>query len=198
MMGLMLEGLTPQAAVQAVPSRTALDFPSWMASEQRRVFLLCLRLLQDRDEADTATQDAFLKAYRALEKPGAEAPGDPAKWISRIAINTCLDRLRSRRWQFWRRRPAPDDEAVILSLAADGAPDAEDRLFAGEVKRRLAQAIAGLSGRQRTVFVLRHFEDRGIEEIAQILGLETGTVKAHMARALEKLRQELKDLYELL
>jgi RNA polymerase sigma-70 factor (ECF subfamily) len=197
-MGLMLEGLAPGVIVPSLRARPANDFTAWMESEQRRVFLLCYRILQDRDEADTATQDAFLKAYRALEKPGAETPDEPARWISRIAINTCLDRLRSRRWRFWRRRPRPEDEAVILSLAADTAPDAEDQTFAVELKRRLARAIEGLSDRQRAVFVLRHYEDRSLEEIGQLLGLETGTVKAHMARALEKLRQELKDLYDVL
>ena len=54
-------------------------FGSWMASEQKRVFLLCRRMLQDPDEADSATQDVFLKAYRALssnsELQGLDNPG---------------------------------------------------------------------------------------------------------------------------
>ena len=80
------------------------DFTAWMASEQRRVYGLCRRLLQDDDEADSATQDVFLKAYTALRKEDARTLDDPARWLTRIAVNTCLDRLRSRRWRFWRRR----------------------------------------------------------------------------------------------
>ncbi len=76
------------------------DFGSWMTSEQRRVYALCQRLLQDRDEADSATQDVFLKAYQALSKPGAAEIDDPARWLTRIAVNACMDRLRSRKWQF--------------------------------------------------------------------------------------------------
>src|SRR6202040_58830 len=76
------------------------DFTAWMASEQRRVFGLCWRLLRDSDEADSATQDVFLKAYQALRKQDAKALDDPARWITRIAVNTCLDRLRSQRWRF--------------------------------------------------------------------------------------------------
>ena len=53
-----------------------------------------------------------------------------------------------------------------------------------------------LSTRQRAVFTLRHYEDMSLEEIGQILGLEVGTVKAHMFRAVGKLREELRDLYE--
>lgn len=172
------------------------DFPGWMASEQRRIFLLCQRMLGDSDEADSATQDAFLKAYRALEKQ-ENAIGDLSKWLTRIAVNTCLDRLRSRRWQFWRKRPNQEDEELILAMAPSLSPDAEDRLFATEIGKRLALAMQKLSGRQRAVFTLRHFEDHSLEEIGGLLGLDVGTVKAHMARALAKLREELLDLYAL-
>ncbi len=170
------------------------DFSAWMTAEQRRIYSLCQRFLQDRDEADSATQDVFLKAYQALQRGGSELE-DPARWLTRIAVNTCLDRLRSRKWQFWRRRPAPEDERTILTMAASRAPEAEDRYFADQIGRRLELALNRLSPRQRTVFTLRHFEDLSLEEIGDILGLDVGTVKAHMFRALAKLRQDLRDLY---
>lgn len=177
------------------------DFGTWMTSEQRRVNALCRRLLQDPDEADSATQDVFLKAYQALsreEERGEDGRvlDDPTRWLSKIAVNTCLDRLRSKKWQIWRRRPAPDDEATILSMTASRAPESEDRYFAAQINRRLAAALAGLSGRQRAVFTLRHYEEMSLEEIGQILGLDVGTVKAHMFRAVNKLRVDLRDLYE--
>ena len=59
----------------------------------------------------------------------------------------------------------------------------------------MAEAIQKLSPKQRAVFTLKHFEDRRLDEIAEILELEVGTVKAHMARALAKMRDLLKDLY---
>src|SRR5450755_1342354 len=90
------------------------DFGAWMTLEQRRVYALCQRLLRDRDEADSATQDVFLKAYQALRKPDAPEIDDPARWLTRIAVNACMDRLRSRKWQLWRRRPSPEDEQAIL------------------------------------------------------------------------------------
>ena len=171
------------------------EFGSWMVSEQRRVYLLCQRMLQDPEEADSATQDAFLKAYQALQRPDPPTIEDPTKWITRIAVNTCMDRLRSRKWQFWRKRPNPEDESTILNLERETRPGAEDRMFAREIRRRLADSLSRLSVRQRTVFTLRHFEDRSLEEIGEILGLDTGTVKAHLFRAVNKLRIELKDLY---
>ncbi len=190
---MLMEG----QAIEALGAPALLArFPSWMAGEQRRVFLLCLRMLSDADEADSAAQDAFFKAYQSLEKQSCDVD-DPARWLTRIAVNTCLDRLRSKRWLFWRKRPGAEDEATILAMAAAPEPDAEDRMFALEVGRRLAAGLACLSDRQRAVFTLRHYEDRSLDEIARILGLDVGTVKAHLSRALTKLRRELKDLYEL-
>ena len=177
------------------------DFGTWMTSEQRRVNALCRRLLQDTDEADSATQDVFLKAYQALlreEERGEDGKvlDDPTRWLSKIAVNTCLDRLRSKKWQIWRRRPAPEDEATILSMTASQNPESEDRYFAGQISGRLTVALARLSDRQRAVFTLRHYEEMSLEEIGQILGLDVGTVKAHMFRAVSKLRVDLRDLYE--
>jgi RNA polymerase sigma-70 factor (ECF subfamily) len=171
------------------------DFSAWMASEQRRVFGLCNRLLRDPDEADSATQDVFLKAYQALNKEDAKALDDPARWLTRIAVNACLDRLRSQRWRFWRKRPSQQDEQLILRLASSSRPEAEDRYFAGQIRARLEAALERLSPRQRATFTLRHYDDLSLEEIGNLLDLDIGTVKAHMHRAVVKLRHELRDLY---
>jgi RNA polymerase sigma-70 factor, ECF subfamily len=171
-------------------------FSSWMASEQKRIFLLCRRMLQDSDEADSATQDVFLKAYRALGGKGtAEELDNPGKWVTRIAVNTCLDRLRSKSWRIWQRRPDPRDEEIILQMTPGGSPDAERQFFSQEIQQRLEHALSKLSDRQRAVFSLRHYDAMALEEIADVLKLDTGTVKAHLFRALSKLREELRDLY---
>ena len=171
------------------------DFGAWMASEQKRIFLLCRRMLQDTEEADSATQDVFLKAFKALSKAEPAALENPGKWVARIAVNTCLDRLRSRAWQIWRRRPAADDERQILDMTAEQSPDAEAQLFAKQIQRRLDAALEGLSPRQRAVFTLRHYEGLSLEEIAGALDLDLGTAKVHLFRAIGKLREELKDIY---
>ena len=190
-MGAMADRLEANVSVLA----DTREFGAWMTSEQKRVFLLCRRMLNDAEEADSATQDTFLKAWQALKRPESKELDDPGKWLTRIAVNTCLDRLRSRRWQFWRKRPKPEDEATILGLASPGDPNAEDQVFARQIAERIGRAVARLSLRQRAAFTLRHYEDRSMAEIAEILGLDVGTVKVHLFRATEKLREELHDLY---
>jgi len=191
MMGVMVaSGIAEYAGRDLVR-----EFDSWMESEQRRVYTLCQRMLQDREEASSATQDVFLKAYQALKKEDAGQLDDPGRWLTRIAVNTCLDRLRSRKWQLWRRRPQPEDEKLILSRTPSLVPGAEARCYAGEIRNRIVVALDRLSARQRAVFTLRHYQDLSLEEIGTLLGLDVGTVKAHMFRAVTKLRIELRDLY---
>jgi RNA polymerase sigma-70 factor (ECF subfamily) len=185
----------PLLSEQAETGLLRRDFGTWMASEQRRVYALCQHFLQDRDEADCATQDVFLKAYQAIQREDAKALDDPARWLTRVAVNTCLDRLRSHKWQIWRRRPSPKDEALILSMTASRAPESEAQCFASEISARLAVALGRLSPRQRAVFTLRHYDEMSLEEIGEVLGLDVGTVKAHMFRAVSKLREDLWDLY---
>ena len=191
MMGVMADRLGASLVTQA----STREFGSWMASEQKRIFLLCRRLLQDVEEADSATQDAFLKAWQAINRPEFKELEDSGRWLTRIAVNTCLDRLRSRRWQFWRQRPPQEAEQAILELARAAGPTSEDRVFAAQISGRLERALSKLSLRQRAAFTLRHYEDRSMAEIAEILDLDIGTVKVHLFRAIGKLREELHDLY---
>jgi RNA polymerase sigma-70 factor (ECF subfamily) len=192
MMRLMAE---PRVTVQAQTAGLLRDFGGWMTSEQRRVYRLCQRMLRDPEEADSATQDIFLKAYQALQREDPKAIEEPGRWLTRIAVNTCLDRLRSKKWQIWRRRPDPETETTILAMTVSRRPEGEQRVIANEIAARLEIALGRLSSRQRAVFTLRHYDEMSLEEIGNILGLDVGTVKAHMFRAVSKLREELKDLY---
>ena len=173
------------------------EFGAWMTAEQRRITLLCRRMLRDEGEADSAAQEIFVKAFQALRSKGMN-PGDldkPDKWLTRIAVNECLDRLRSATWKFWQRRPAAADEEAILQMTPSRTPDAERQAMAGEIQRHLERALDKLSGKQRAAFSLRHFEDLPLDEIASLLQCDVGTVKSHLSRAMGKLRVELKDFY---
>jgi RNA polymerase sigma-70 factor (ECF subfamily) len=171
------------------------DFDLWMRREQKRIFLLCLRLLRNVDEADSAAQDVFVKAFRTLERRGGRAILQPEKWLTRVAVHTCYDRFNSRRWKFWKRRASEDDEKSLLNLRPAAGMNQEEMLLQREKMLRLNQSLRRLSPRQRLVFILRHDEGKPLDEIASILEIDVGTVKAHLARAVAKLREELRDLY---
>ena len=128
----------------------------------------------DRESAADATQDAFIKAHaRWSTLRDYEAP---EAWVKRVAINISRDRLRSDR----RRR---DREAAI---GPDVAPDVTE---AFEADTGVSELLAELTSRQREIARLFYVEDRSIEEIATGLGLDSGTVKFHLARARDRLRR---------
>jgi RNA polymerase sigma-70 factor, ECF subfamily len=172
-----------------------LDFEAWMAEEQERIFVLYMRLLRNRDEADSATQDVFVKAYKTLKKRGRYSIEEPPKWLTRVAFNTCNDRVRSKAWRFWQRHSRDAFGDDMLRGIPSAGPTQEDEAAAREIRQRMEMSLERLSARQRTVFIFRHEEQLSFEEIAGIMELDTGTVKAHMTRAIKKLREELRDLY---
>jgi RNA polymerase sigma-70 factor (ECF subfamily) len=142
------------------------------------------------DLAETLTQECFLKAHRNW----GSFRGDSSAmtWLMRIAINLQKDHWRNRRLQFWRTTRT---NSVDLDEASEWLPSgersAEQRLLAREQVARVWETVKELSERQRTVFLLRFVEERELSEIAQATGLSEGTVKAHLSRAVGRVRAQL-------
>jgi RNA polymerase sigma-70 factor, ECF subfamily len=170
--------------------RAAQDFSSVVENHRPQIFRFLLASTRDVDLAETLTQECFLKAHRNW----ASFRGDssPMTWLMRIAINLQKDHWRNRRIQFWRQTRT---NAVDLDEASDWLPSnecsQEQTLLARERVGQVWRAVEGLSERQRTVFLLRFVEELELSEIALATGLSEGTVKAHLSRALARVRTEL-------
>jgi RNA polymerase sigma factor (sigma-70 family) len=158
----------------------------------RRLYRIALGYLRDPDEALDAVQETFVKAF---QKAGAWDPrAEVGAWLTRIAVNQSIDRYRRRR----RRRAT---EAPLEATVGDhdarwaaAEPSAERRVLGREVSERIATALKGLPARQRAVFVLRHYNEMPLEEIAGTLGMSLGTVKSSLHRAVQRLRDRLQGL----
>ena len=142
-------------------------------------------------EADEAVQDAFVKAYSHLSSFREELPFEV--WFTRILINGCLDRIKART-----RR-----ERWLVSCAASRAPGPVGFHGPGRRRRpvargsgcsresagrRLAGALARLPDRQRSVFMLSHYEGCTSREVSALTGLNESTVRVHLFRAIRRLR----------
>jgi RNA polymerase sigma-70 factor (ECF subfamily) len=169
----------------------ALEFSRVAASQRPHIFRFLLASTRDVDLAETLTQECLLKAYRNWESFRGDSSA--LTWLMRIAINLQKDHWRNRRLQFWRQTR---NNAVDLDEASEWLPSgersAEQQMLAREQVRHVWQAVKGLSERQRTVFLLRYVEEQELSEIARATGLNEGTVKAHLSRAVGKVRAELK------
>jgi len=168
----------------------AQGFDSIVASHRAQIFRFLLASTRDVDLAETLTQDCFLKAHRNWSSFRGESSA--MTWLMRIAINLQKDHWRNRRLQFWRHtRTNSVDADEASEWLPSGERTAEQRMLAKEQVSHVWQAVDKLSDRQRTVFLLRFVEELELKEIAETTGMGEGTVKAHLSRALARVRKEL-------
>ena len=182
------------AAVKALVGANRLDearelYGDVVSRHQRRASRIALHYLRDAADADEAVQDAFIKAFTHIGSYRDEWPFEV--WFTRILINGCLDRLKARRrrdrWIVPMIDSAGGDREVTDVMPARG-PSPEDVVLLDERRQRLSEALAQLPERQRTIFMLSHYEGQSSKEVSVMTGLNESTVRVHLFRAIRKLR----------
>jgi RNA polymerase sigma-70 factor (ECF subfamily) len=168
------------------------SFDEIIRQHQRRVYRVLYLLLKDADAADTLTQECFLRAYKNLGSFRGECRIET--WLLRIAVNLARDHGKSRRAAFWKRLLGLEDAKGGETRQFRGLqPSPERVLLAREEMEAVWSAVASLSQQQRAIFVLRFAEEMSLPEIAAVLRLSVGTVKAHLFRATAKIRETVRD-----
>jgi len=160
-----------------------------VARHQRRAGRIAFHYVRDAAEADEAVQDAFVKAYSHLSTFREELPFEV--WFTRILINGCLDRIkaRTRRERWLVPMPEfPNQQQGFAERVAGSGPSPEAQLLARERRQQLAAALSRLPERQRSVFMLSHYEGCTSREVSALTGLNESTVRVHLFRAIRKLR----------
>jgi len=154
------------------------------------VYNLCYRMLSNREEAEDAAQETFIRAHRALSSY------DPSRsfktWLLSIASNHCIDRIRKRRVQYLSLDDPIASEAT-LSLSSD-EPTPEEATLDRERERLIGRLMNELPGEYRAAVVLRYWYDYSYQEIAEALSTTESAIKSRLFRA----RQMLADRLELL
>jgi RNA polymerase sigma-70 factor (ECF subfamily) len=164
---------------------------------QNRVYTAAYRIMGDEPSAADAAQEAFISAYNSLT---SFRGGSFKSWLLRIVTNACYDELRRRK-----RRPAdsladltPEDaeDPPVEFTSEDETP--EEHAQRMELSSGIEDCVRALTPEHRTLVVLRDVEDLDYSAIAEITGLELGTVKSRLSRARVRLRDCLRALGELL
>ena len=145
----------------------------------RGIYALCLRMTADPSRAEDLTQETFVRAWRKLDQFRGE--GGFGAWLRRLAVNLVLSERRGA----WRERRRAGAAGNVVPFPATPAPDHGSTLD-------LEHAIAVLPAGARRVFVLHDVEGYRHEEIAELLGVATGTSKAQLHRARRLLREALR------
>jgi RNA polymerase sigma-70 factor (ECF subfamily) len=170
-------------------------FDRLVTRHRSRVYGQILGMVRNEADAWDLSQDTFFKAWKAL--PQFEGQAAFSTWIYRIAHNTTLDWLRSRKIE----GNSEFNEAVESHVAAgatttphsEGRPD--DRLAQSELGHRIHEALGQLSPEHRSAILLREVEGRSYEEIAEMVGCTLGTVMSRLFYARKKLQSLLADVH---
>jgi RNA polymerase sigma-70 factor (ECF subfamily) len=178
------------ALMEAVREGREGAFETFVQRYQRRLYRLAWGYLRQHEDSLDAVQETMVKIYlaRAHYRPESH----PFTWASRILVNHCLDVLRRRRV-----RPADSLEEAQEHrpgrelLPADPDESPLRRHERSEFRRRVEEAVATLPESQREIFVLRHFEEMSLQEIARARGCALGTVKSSLHRAAAAVRDRM-------
>jgi RNA polymerase sigma-70 factor, ECF subfamily len=152
---------------------------------QRRVFNLVFRMLQNYEEASEITQETFLAVWQGL--PSFRGEARFSTWLYRIAYNCCLKQLEQRK----------RDKTLQMAIQAERMPDLNiEEQANAEFEAHACQALvrnqlSTLPTKYRIVLILRHLQEMTYEEMAEILMLPIGTIKTHLFRARNLLKERL-------
>lgn len=166
-------------------------FRKIMESHQEKIYYLAYDMTGNREDAEDLSQEVFIKAYHSLKKFRGEAK--LSSWLYRIAVNTCIDSKRKKKEAPIYFSDNPYEIGHDCLQYSDHNPESNpENLTESELlQKNITQALNRLSPRERSVFVLRHFNDLQLGEISDILNLSVGTVKSLIFRAIKKLQHEL-------
>jgi RNA polymerase sigma-70 factor (ECF subfamily) len=156
------------------------------------IFNLVYRMIHDKQQVEDLTQETFVKAFASLKYFNDEYAF--STWLYKIATNSSIDFIRKKKLNtFSIDKPVAMEESDFSFELPDTTYQPDKTLIQGQRSKMIEEAINKLPEKYRKVIILRHTEERDYAEIAKILKLPIGTVKAHIFRARELLNKALRD-----
>jgi RNA polymerase sigma-70 factor (ECF subfamily) len=181
------EGWTDQQVIDEVKAGNTALYEIIMRRYNQRLYRVALSILRDPAEAEDVMQDAYVRAYQHLEQFAGHAAF--STWLTRIAINEALRRLKLRqRDQQMTEFEADEEESMD---AMEPSPDPEQRASVMELGRLLEEAVLELPGQYRSVIMLRDIEELSTAETAAALELTEENVKIRLHRGRAMMRDRL-------
>jgi RNA polymerase sigma factor (sigma-70 family) len=156
------------------------------------IFNLIFRIIRDREQVEDLTQETFVKAFASLGSFNREFAF--STWLYKIATNSSIDYIRKKKLQTTSiNKPISHEDSDYTLELPDSTYEPDKFIIQRQKSKVIAEAIEKLPPKYRQVIILRHNEERDYAEIAKILKIPIGTVKAHIFRARELLYKALRE-----
>ncbi len=157
---------------------------------KKKIYYLSLDLTGNHHDAEDLSQEVFIKAYRSLKDFRGEAKFN--SWLYRITVNTCISQRRKKSVAAMTLQEDFDSDSTPQYFSkSESIQNPERSAEAGLMQLHIENALQQLTPRERSVFVLRNYNDMSLKEIAQILKIKEGTVKSMLFRAIQRLQKKL-------
>jgi RNA polymerase sigma-70 factor (ECF subfamily) len=157
---------------------------------KQQVYFLALDLTGNHHDAEDLSQEVFMKAFTAIQTFRGDSK--LSSWLHRITVNTFIDQKRKSSFRIFQlQRTADKDNETKEPEAVYTGPDPQQSLEQKRLQSDIRNALVHLSAQQKSVFVLRHYQELTLKEIAEILHISEGTVKSLMFRAIRKMQKAL-------
>lgn len=158
---------------------------------KKKIFYLAYRYTKNAEDAEDILQEAFIKAYRSLHRFNIQDGNSFSPWLCRIGINCSIDYLRRNK----NRKEKDLAQNNIENLASDNVnSNPENTSAQKEIREKIDQTLNKLSGQQRIIFILKHYQQLTTREIAEYLNCSEGSVKRQLFRAVSAMKVHLKGL----
>jgi RNA polymerase sigma-70 factor (ECF subfamily) len=180
-----------QVLIDRISSGDSTAFQEFVDRYKKKIYYIAYDITGDHNDAEDVSQEVFIKVFRSLKTFRRNAK--ISSWLYQISVNASIDLLRKKSSKPEKSMDDIERADIQESLPGSGTraqnPErsAEDFLM----QKHISQALQKVSPKERSVFVMRHYNELKIREIAEILKISQGTVKALFYRATRKLRKEL-------
>ena len=182
-----------QAVIESAQNGNTEALRLLFEDNRQKIFSLAFQYVKNVEDAEDILQETFIKAYRSLDKFQSRNGTRFSPWLYRIGINCSIDYLRRNKNRRLKHSDT-DDLDNFPSSTSSSSSEPEHTQDRKEIREKIDQTLNRLSGRQKMIFILKHYQELTTAEIAEYLDCSEGSVKRQLFRAVQTVKQHLKGL----
>lgn len=179
------------ALVQSAQEGDLDAFRQLFEENKHKIYATAYKYLRNKEDAEDILQDTFIKAYQSLNKFRTDADTSFTSWLYRISINSSIDYIRKTK----KMRNNNFDSDNIDNISSNHKSfDPEHATRLRDVREKIDHVLNRLTAKQRMIFILKHYQQLSIQEIAEYMNCSQGSIKRQLFRVVSAMKEHFKSL----